>query len=287
MRGDAEGHPVQLLLEVLPAGDQRRLAGGGRLAEAVVLGPHQAVGVDRLRERLLVELARHRHEPDLELPGAATLAHDAVAQEAAPRAAVVRLQPLLLAESQAPGRGPRCRPRRRAGSRRSGRSCPTRRARGSRRRARLLGRPLGPERVLELVAVAPRLHRRHDRLQLVAAELADPPQRVVDLLALDLQLLLVRQHLPRRARMLGDGGDAVRTRLQHLLRYRLAVVALRLRHLHAHAVAGDRALHEQHVAVVAGDAVAAEGETVDRDLELGEPIRARALCGGRRAHRTA
>ena len=57
------------------------------------------------------------------------------------------------------------------------------------------------EGVLELVAVAPLLLRGDDRLELEAVELADPPQRVVDLLGLDLELALVRQDLPRRARV--------------------------------------------------------------------------------------
>ena len=62
----------------------------------------------------------------------------------------------------------------------------------------------GAERVLELVAVAPLLDGGHDRLELEAVEVADPPQRVVDLLGLDLELALVGQHLPRRARVVGD-----------------------------------------------------------------------------------
>ena len=40
----------------------------------------------------------------------------------------------------------------------------------------------GAERVLELVAVAPLLDRRDDRLELEALEPADARQRVVDLL---------------------------------------------------------------------------------------------------------
>ena len=40
------------------------------------------------------------------------------------------------------------------------------------------------KRVFELVAVAPLLNRRHDRLHREAVELADPPQRVLDLLGL-------------------------------------------------------------------------------------------------------
>ena len=57
----------------------------------------------------------------------------------------------------------------------------------------------GAERVLELVAVAPLLDGRDDRLELEAVEPAEPPQRLVDLLLLDLELALVGQDLPRRA----------------------------------------------------------------------------------------
>ena len=52
------------------------------------------------------------------------------------------------------------------------------------------------EGVLELVAVAPLLHRRLDLLQLEAVEAADPAQRLLDLLALVLELALVGEALP-------------------------------------------------------------------------------------------
>src|SRR5205823_13725761 len=53
-----------------------------------------------------------------------------------------------------------------------------------------------PERILELVAVAPQLDCGHDRLKLEAIEAADSPQRVIDLGLLYLELSLVRQFLP-------------------------------------------------------------------------------------------
>jgi hypothetical protein len=68
----------------------------------------------------------------------------------------------------------------------------------------------GAERVLELVAVAPLLDGGHDRVLLEALQVADPAQRVADLLGLDLELALVGQHLPGRARMVGERLDAVR-----------------------------------------------------------------------------
>ena len=75
------------------------------------------------------------------------------------------------------------------------------------------------------------------------------------------------QHLPRRARMVGDLGDAVRRRLDDLDRARLGVRLLGLADDGAHAVAGNAAGHEHDVALEARDAVAAVGERIDRELE--------------------
>src|SRR5664280_2269744 len=126
------------------------------------------------------------------------------------------------------------------------------------------------EGVLELVAVAPRLHGGNDLLQLVAVEVADALERLVDLLALDLQLALVRQHLPRHAGVVGDGSDALGARLEHLQRASVRVASLALVHYGAHEVAGDRAGDEHHIATVAEtrDALAAEGERLDAQLQL-------------------
>ena len=109
-----------------------------------VLSPSPAVcvqnrpsAVDRVDQRVDVELAGRGDEPHLQLAGAAALADDEVAQEA--RAASRRSQaprPWRAAARRAPARARRCRARRRACSRRSGRSRPSGRARGSRTRAR-------------------------------------------------------------------------------------------------------------------------------------------------------
>ncbi len=133
------------------------------------------------------------------------------------------------------------------------------------------------KRVLELVAVAPRLERGHDLLQLEAVEVADAPQRVVDLGALDLELALVRDHLPRHAGVRRGRRDPLGARLEHLQRARVRVAALALVHDRAHAVAGDRAGDEHDVAAVAEsrDALAAERERVDRQLQLVAALRAR------------
>ena len=160
----------------------------------------------RATQRVGVELARRGDEPHLQLAGAAALADDEVAQEARlRRGGRRRSSPCVAAPRRAPARAARCRARRRACSpRRATIVVPASRARGSRRRAR---RPSPvAERVLELVAVAPLLDGGDDRLELEAVELADAPQRVVDLLGLDLELALVGQHLPRRARVVGDAA---------------------------------------------------------------------------------
>ncbi len=102
---------------------------------------------------------------------------------------------------------------------------------------------------------------------------------------LDLELALVRKYLPRHARMVGERGDALGTRLEYLDRYPFGVVALGPRDADAHAVAGDTAVDEDDVAVLAArDAVAAVREGVDGQLQLGTPLGALGACG-RRAHR--
>ena len=90
--------------------------------------------------RLSASIAPGRgDEPHLQLAGAPALAHDEVAQQAALVAPVPGRQPLLARPERAPARGRRCRARRRAGSRRAGRSGRSGRARGSRTRARRRG----------------------------------------------------------------------------------------------------------------------------------------------------
>ncbi len=124
--------------------------------------------------------------------------------------------------------------------------------------------------VLELVAVAPLFERRHDRLDLKALKPAEPPQRVLGLPLLDLELALVGEHLPRHARVVGERGDPLGARLEHLQRAGVSVGALALVHERTHAVAGDGAGDEHHVTVLAQarHALAAVGERVDGQLEL-------------------
>ena len=103
-------------------------------------------------------------------------------------------------------------------------------------------------------------------------------ERIVDLLALDLELALVRDHLPRCARMVCDGCDAVGAGAEDLDRPRLRVRALGLSDDRAHGVARDRARDEHHEAVEPRDAGAAVGERIDVSSSS-SPRRGRAPCG--------
>ena len=129
------------------------------------------------------------------------------------------------------------------------------------------------EGVFELVAVAPLLGGRLDRLQLEAVEVADPAQRLVDLVALLDQLLLVSEALPRCTRaglafVQAAVRDSVGAGTQQLDRARLGEALLRLGDLRPHQVAGQAAGDEDDVAADPGDSATAEGERVDLDLEL-------------------
>ena len=66
--------------------------------------------------------------------------------------------------------------------------------------------------------------------------------------------------------------DALRPGRDDLGGDRLGVAALHLRHAGAHGVAGQAAPDEDDEAVEPRDAVAAEGERVDRELELLVPL---------------
>src|SRR6185436_1853496 len=113
-------------------------------------------------------------QPHLGRAGATALADDQIPEEALVVAPVPRLQALLAAEREhlLAQRVP---------------------ALGRVEAEHELAILAGPERVLELVAVAPLLDRRHDRLQLEAVEPPDPAQRVLDLFGLDRELALVGQ----------------------------------------------------------------------------------------------
>ena len=94
----------------------------------------------------------------------------------------------------------------------------------------------------------------------------------VDLLGLDLELALVGDDLPGRAGVIGLGLDAVGSRLEDLQRTRLGVVPLALGDHRADAITGDRVADEDHVALEACDARAAERERVDAQVELGTAL---------------
>ena len=104
-------------------------------------------------------------------------------------------------------------------------------------------------------------------------------QRVANLGLLLLELALVGEHLPRRARVRRHRLDALGARLQQLDQLGLGPRALRLSDPRAHAVAGNGAADEHDVAGLgARDARPAIGETVDRQLELVTPSGTRT-CG--------
>ena len=182
--GDPEAQPAELLAQALLAEHAGRAVGAaGRPLD-------HGVQVDR---RACGNRAGRGDEAGLDLAGAPALADDQVAQHARSAARAVvggdRLGARPLADLVA-GRvvglggeqavvdvddlGPA------AAAWKPSTSSPSPRA----------------ERVLELVAVAPLLDRRHDRLELEALEAADPAQRLVDLLRLLGELALVGQPLP-------------------------------------------------------------------------------------------
>ena len=130
----------------------------------------------------------------------------------------------------------------------------------------------GRERVLHLVAVAELRRRGDDRLERRIGETREPLERVRDPALLRGELRVVGEILEPAA----AAGRVVRTRRrdtlrpgnEHLGRDRLGVTPLHLRHARAHGVAGKPAAHEDDEAVEPRDAVAAEGERIDRELEL-------------------
>ena len=279
---DQEVEVADLVVQLRAAGEQHGLAALGGLAEPLGLRPEQPVAGHRVDQRVDVELAGRGDEADLELAAAAALAHDEVAQEAALVAPVPRAEALAaaLGEHQLAQLVAALGRQLAVGHREDAVE-----AAGRVEAAHQLAAVAGPERVLELVAVAPLLERGHDRLLLEALEAPDPRQRVRDLLGLDLELALVREHLPRRARVVGDLRDAVRRGLEDLDRAGLGVGLLGLADDGAQAVAGHPARHEDDVAVTARDAVAAVGERIDGELELVAAAGAGEGGRGRHGHR--
>ena len=129
------------------------------------------------------------------------------------------------------------------------------------------------ERVLELVAVVEDLRlAREDRLERRLGDAREPLQRVAHLHLLLRELRLVREILEAAAAAGGKVSarrlDALGPRPEHLGRERLGMAALDLRDPRAHAVAGEPSPHEDDEAVEPRDAVAAERERVDVELEL-------------------
>ena len=113
---------------------------------------------------------------------------------------------------------------------------------------------------------------RNDLVERRLAYPAEAHERVPDLVGLRRELRLVREILEPAAAagriVLTGGVDPKRARLEHLDRQRLRMPALDLRDARTHAVARQPAPNEDDEAVQPRDAVAAEGERLDRELEL-------------------
>jgi hypothetical protein len=144
----------------------------------------------------------------------------------------------------------------------------------------LVGGPDGAlaEGVLEFVAVPPLFDGADDRLHLEVVEAADPPQRVLHLGLLLVQLALIGEALPggagaRLAAVDATVREAVGAGAQQLDRPRLGEALLAFRHLGEDAIARQPARDEDDEAVRAGDPAAAEGQRVDLDLEPLAPAR--------------
>ena len=264
LRAHEEVEPAHPLAQLRRAVEEHALTAGRALAELILAGPEQAVTANLVDQRVGVDGAGRGHKPHLQLAGAAALAHDQVAHQPALLPPVPRAQSL----SARPCQHLLAHPVRALG----GEQAVIHRhdlvpAPGGMEATHELAAGPGAERVLELVAVAPLLDGGDDRLELEPLEPADPLQRLAHEPGLDLELTLVREHLPGGARVVGERRDAVGRRLDDLDRPRLGVRALGLADHRPHAVARHRSGHEHDVALVAGDAVAAVGERVDRQLE--------------------
>ena len=139
------------------------------------------------------------------------------------------------------------------------------------------------EGVLELVAVAPLLDRGDDGVEHVASRW---PMRAARRRPAACLISIWRSYgrtchgAPGWSATSGmRSGEGSSTSV----RARLGVRALALRDDGADAVAGDAAAHEDDVAVQPRDAVAAVGEVVDAEVQLGAALGARR-GGGRRGH---
>ena len=113
---------------------------------------------------------------------------------------------------------------------------------------------------------------RHDRLEHIPVQPAQPPKRLVHLGLLVPKLLGVLEILPgapaTHPEVLATGGDAAGTRLQQLDRASLGVPALDFGHPRPHPVAGQCTGHEHDQWTVPGDTAAAIGKAVHGQLNL-------------------
>ena len=129
------------------------------------------------------------------------------------------------------------------------------------------------ERVLELVAVVEDLRlARDDRLERRLGDAGEAHERVAHLRRLLRELRVVGEILEAAAAALGEVParrlDAICARAEDLGRERLGVAALHLRDARADAVSRQPAADEDDEAAVPRDAVSAERERLDVELEL-------------------
>jgi len=280
--GDAQAQAQQLLMQLGGSGQQLGLAALRGLPRARDLGEQDARPIAaQLGGQAVADRTRHPaaggHQADLDLAGAPAFADDEVAQGTLAAAPVPRTEAGFAKEVEDPPTGLVADLRRQQAVLERLDLIP---AAGGMKAADQHALGVGPERVLELVAIAPELLGRDALGQLDVGEAAQAAQGVQRLLGLDLELTGVGEHLPGHAGVVGLGGDAVRTGGQDLLDSGPAEGALGRGQPRPDDVAGNPPGDEDDPPVVAGHAVAAIGEGIDRQLQPGAALGTRARLGG-------
>ena len=322
--GDAQIERAETLGQLRIPPDELRLPAGRGLGDAARARPeHPREGLpeparERCSEGTRLELALGGDDPDLQPTRVTTFAHDEVAQAgtsirawaralvgrpaatpASPLALAAASLPCLQAFTAAPLERDLARQVAALGCEQAilhlDHAVTARRRMEAADEVGVGGVALVAEGVLELVAIAPLLARRDDLLEDEPVEVPDPPQCLIDLTLLDLQLALVGDDLPGDSRVICPRGDPLWARLEDLEGARMGIAALALVDYGAHAVAGNGSGDEDHIATVTETrhALASEGERVDLQLELvsslwtGGPVRGRVHAGATSASNRA
>src|SRR5262245_23755662 len=127
------------------------------------------------------------------------------------------------------------------------------------------------DRELHLIAVAVGLRRGQNRPQLEVAEPADALETIAHLLGLEAELRGVRQVLEPTAAAAAEVGAGrlhpIGRRTLDSFDGRPPEPRPRLDHFDPHPITWDRAAHEEDVTLHSPDALAPEGEVVDRQVE--------------------